>query len=404
MNIALLGIDDDALNLVREIAGGVRYELAAVFDVTRDRETIRELVPAAAFDGDWENLLHASEIDAVIVGRSGDADVRADQLRKLVQAGMPLLLVHPACPSIIGYELDMIRRDTGCVMQYYAPQAFHPAVARLADLAAQGAAGEIGIVEQLVMERSQQHRDRQSVLAQLSRDADLVRRLLVDIKQVSALGTGTDSDSLASLGVNMSGPGGSLIRWSIGPAARGAQTAVTLLGTRGKATLTAVDGESDWEVAVSVGGNVPQATRFAGNPPRDVLESMKLLISDRSLPSRWPDACRSSEIAEAAERSARRGRTVQLYDEQHTEEQTFKGLMSAGGCVILLIALVLLLVLAIIDGLMIPLRHVDMGKLNHEQPVERTHLLLRIWPVYPLLVFLGLQLLRLVFRKQRRAG
>jgi hypothetical protein len=62
-----------------------------------------------------------------------------------------------------------------------------------------------------------------------------------------------------------------------------------------------------------------------------------------SLPSpSLHDATRAMELSEATVRSLRRGRTVDLYYEPISEQATFKSVMTSTGCVIFLVALLLL--------------------------------------------------------------
>jgi hypothetical protein len=100
------------------------------------------------------------------------------------------------------------------------------------------------------------------------------------------------------------------------------------------------------------------------------------------------------EIAATVERSLARGKTIELYDEEISEEATFKGMMAVGGCGVLMLGLMAVLVAAVVDALRLPFRD---------------HLLWRLWPVYlltPIVLFLLLQLLQLVFAdsKRRKTG
>src|SRR6185503_18285975 len=52
-------------------------------------------------------------------------------------------------------------------------------------------------------------------------------------------------------------------------------------------------------------------------------------------PNSWLAACRDQEAAEAVDRSLARGRTIELFNEEHTEEEAFKGVMAMGGCLLL---------------------------------------------------------------------
>ena len=51
----------------------------------------------------------------------------------------------------------------------------------------------------------------------------------------------------------------------------------------------------------------------------------------------WIDVCHDLEAAEAIDRSLSRGRTVNVTTDEPTEEEAFKGVMAAGGCLTLAI-------------------------------------------------------------------
>jgi hypothetical protein len=102
-------------------------------------------------------------------------------------------------------------------------------------------------------------------------------------------------------------------------------------------------------------------------------------------PDRWSAACRAAELAEAAQQSLRRGRTIQLHYEEHSEQQTFKSVMAAGGCLLLMGLLLMLGIVAVVDAIAGPVRK---------------NLWFRLWPVYvfaPIALFLLLQSLWRVF-------
>ena len=79
-----------------------------------------------------------------------------------------------------------------------------------------------------------------------------------------------------------------------------------------------------------------------------------------------------------------------------------RGIMAIGGCGLLLLSFLLLLVGVTLGGFQLSLQHAghhaaDPGGADP----ARWPLLLRLWPVYPLALFLLLQLLRFVFKKER---
>ncbi len=103
----------------------------------------------------------------------------------------------------------------------------------------------------------------------------------------------------------------------------------------------------------------------------------------------WVDAARSAELTETIDRSLKRGRTVELYNEEYSEASTFKGLMSAIGCCLLVVGILVVVVVGVLEDFL--RRHVP---------------LVPKWP-YVLLgvlgIFLALQLLLLAVRPAARA-
>ncbi|HXT57687.1 MAG TPA: hypothetical protein VN699_03590, partial [Pirellulales bacterium] len=115
MKFALLGADLQALQLAAAVAASHEHELVSAHDVGQAAAAVREIAPLAPIVEHWEGLLGGSQAEAVIVGRGADDDIRADQLRKLVQAGLPLVISHPVHESmLVYYELDMIRQESKC--------------------------------------------------------------------------------------------------------------------------------------------------------------------------------------------------------------------------------------------------------------------------------------------------
>jgi predicted dehydrogenase len=148
MKLALLGADPAMLSVARLAAEQGDHQLVAAFEAGPAAEYLRQLWPQVQLRDDWEYLLSPVAVEAVLVGRAADEETRADQLRKLVQAGVPLLVSHPIFESmLVYYELDMIRRESGARLVPYLPLRGHPAIAR-AKLLIESANG-IGRLEQL---------------------------------------------------------------------------------------------------------------------------------------------------------------------------------------------------------------------------------------------------------------
>ena len=65
----------------------------------------------------------------------------------------------------------------------------------------------------------------------------------------------------------------------------------------------------------------------------------------------WLDAAKDLELADAVERSAKKGRTIDLHFEEHTEHGTFKGIMACWRWALSIAALVVLVVATTLGNL-----------------------------------------------------
>jgi hypothetical protein len=222
--------------------------------------------------------------------------------------------------------------------------------------------------------------------------------LIGNVSRVSAMGTLGGADSLANLSVNMHVSPGVLARWSHGPASPSSGARLLLRGSDGQLILDMPESFREWSLEID--GVRQTAEGFEiGDDHRRVLSTLELAMEGVEPEFSWADACRDMEVVSAVEQSLRRGRTIEVFEEEHSEEQTFKGIMAIGSCGILFASLLLLIGLAVFEGLTLPLRDtpLEIPDTPDAQP-RRPHLLLRLWPFYPFAAFLLLQLLRLVFR------
>jgi hypothetical protein len=75
-------------------------------------------------------------------------------------------------------------------------------------------------------------------------------------------------------------------------------------------------------------------------PDLKLLELFSCALDDvgqrQKLDDLWENACRANEIADSVEISLKKRRAIELYDEEISEHSTFKVVMAAGGCLILL--------------------------------------------------------------------
>src|SRR5262245_1972416 len=259
MKLALIGCDDESLDLVRWAIRDGGHQLDLAFDLARRSDEVSSIAPAVRLNEDWESLVLGSAVDAVVVARAGaglsastgipDDERRAEQLRKLAQAAVPMLVFCPACEAIVGFEVEMIRRDVRGAIVPIVHAWWDSRTDWLYDLVVASEQSRIGRVEQVLFERQQVDRSRPAVLVQLARDVSLLRSLLGEIRSVSATGPapalGRDPlgpkprelPSLANLSVHLGGTWESAVRWSISPVSEQDGASLTLVGTRGKAVL-----------------------------------------------------------------------------------------------------------------------------------------------------------------------
>lgn len=342
MKLAVLGCTPQAIALIQE-AIRLGHEVPVAYVGATDRRAFRDAVPTIRFRDDWEDLLGEREIDALIVAgptlpEDIPADVqerRDDQLRKLIQAGVPLLLIPPVCEAIVGFELEMIRRDAqGIVVPAWgAPlqTALDDFIQRLDDKSA----AALGKIELLSMERFLPVRQRGDVLPAFAHDAEILRRIAGPLLRLTASGAarnGETKPSLASVTVHAETESHYPCRWSVGPANDFVGVTLTLQGSAGNLTLRMpVAGESE---LIDTAG---ERKRYPVHSAQSVLNELERAIhSGAETKLSWLNACRAVEAMEAIDRSVARNRAIELYNEEPSEESSFKGIMAASGCLMLL--------------------------------------------------------------------
>ncbi|MBX9791157.1 MAG: hypothetical protein K2Y37_19735 [Pirellulales bacterium] len=382
MRIALIGLSDETLPLVRAVAARRDLSLAWATELGTHRVELTRLAPRATFDEPWEGLLGGASADLVIVSRSPDEELRAEQLRKLIAAGVALVVEHPIHSSmLVAYELEMIRKETGSLLIPFDPALYSDAFEMLRQIAL-GANSSIGALEQVIVDQRRQNRSPQRVRELFARDALLLRELCGDLTRLSAMAPTAAVDPYANLGIQLSGPTGALVRWSIGPRDELSGARLTVIGAVGRATLTMPE-HGAWRLeSRNERGDMAQDFAHAAVADDELDRLLQRLDGGEIVPD-WSDAARAIELADSIDRSLKKSRTVDLYNEDFTEQGTFKGTMTSLGCGLLLISLAVLVV---------GVAGVTMGLKWAEY-----------WPhalVLVLVAFLALQLLKLVFPDQ----
>jgi predicted dehydrogenase len=393
MKLAILGADRETLAIARSIVSDDAHQLVGCLEIGTG-PIAAELIamrPARGVVDNWEALLDSTWLDAVVVGSDPDEDRRAEQLRKFAQVGIPTLVVHPLFIStLVYYELDMVRREAGAVMLPYLPNRLHPAVDELIHRLASDATGGIGPLEQVSLERQLIDRSPAAVKAQFARDADLLQALTGDLTHLGAM-SGGGPTSFESLNVQMSGPSGVLARWSVAPAAAADSGRLVVVAPAGRAVITMPSDGGPWQMELQAGGErADRQWPGTWSPPGASLEQLRAAIAGETVHPDWLDAARSIELTQTIDRSLARGRTIELHHEEYNEAGNFKSLMAAGGCGLLLLGLLLLLVIGVVE---------DLGralKLQLDWLSKWPYVLLAL-----LAVFLLLQLLVLALRQKK---
>jgi predicted dehydrogenase len=380
MRFALLGLDTDTASWAAALAHSQQHSITYACDVAPQALAQLGLPAAIPHGNDWESLLTSQAADAVLVATSRDEDVRADQLRKLVQAGVPLLVAHPVHSSmLVYYELEMIHEEGRGPLMPLLFDRWHPAIVALFEqLSSPGPSG-LGTLEQLSFVRSQHDRSSPAVKRAFARDVDLLRALGGEYNKIGAMGAGTGEQRFAHLGIQLSGPANVLARWNVEPIDAEAGGRLTLLASAGKAVLWMPEGSTNWQLTTTRQGQ-SQTQSYSYDSVAIGLEHFTRLCRGEETAPTWLDASRSVELADTIDRALDKGRTIELHQEDYTEEATFKGTMASVGCAIL------------ICGLLLFVLGAALAKMGVPGASYTPHLLLLI-----MAFFLGLQLLRLAF-------
>lgn len=390
MKIALFDVEDQLVELARAAAQFKDHAITVVVEPGEHAAEVLRLFPAATLEANWESLLVAGRFDVLAVGRSiREIATREELLRRAVQEGVPLVCVQPAADAIVMHELAMIQRDTHSLLAVWNPSQQHPAAQRLLALAREKP------ISQIVWQRSLRKNSRPTVFAQLARDAALLQSLAGPLDRVTAAGSAS-AEKIASLVVTFSGSGEALTQWLLQPAAEqaGGKLSITAGGEQYQLEMPADD--SAWILTQAPTAARLEEVRETIPLGEAMLRSIEeLQTTDPSAPTitqTWKAACQAAELAEGAQQSLRRSRTIQLYFEEHSEEQSFKGVMAISGCLVLLLMLALVGLSVVIDASGLPVRNSAWW---------------RLWPLYvlvPAVLLLAAQSLWRVFATKARTS
>lgn len=362
MKLAILGTDNDILALAAA-ARRAQHDIVWLGDVRpADAADLSSLAPAKPDNAaNWELLLDRNVADAVLVGRGVAApELLADRIKRLAAGGVPLLVVQPAFDSVLTcYEVDMIHREAGGIVQHYNPLMGHPAIAEIAEWMRSGHP-DIGTIHQIACERGVATPSRPIVLAHLARDVELLAAFVGDIRRVTAIGPRPDDSSYAALQVQLNPTTDASLQWSVSFAdSANANLECTFRGEHGRVTLRiderAPNNSPPWHLETSVAGKRELVPLAACDSAAAAIERLARAVAatQSDHPARistWDAATRAMEVVDAIELSLQKGRTIEVFQQQLTEQLAFRGTMAAFGCGILLLAFLTLVVVAILGA------------------------------------------------------
>ncbi len=389
MHFALLGDHPDGLDVARALVESGRHDLTVYSGPGAGAEQLRRWAPSFKQVADPEEILADPAVDAVIV--AGGPSERPEQLRRALQSERHVLCVQPvAATPDAAYEAALIQGDTRQVLLPLLPEALHPGVRRLADLARSPSSG-LGQLRLVAMERWSPEPVLLDAGGRRRRPAvpgwDVLRVVGGEIAEVSALAPREELDPgepLLLLGRFEAGglfqaaflAGQQEARWRLGVVGSFGQADLVFpQGWPGPARLTWRDEtgtprEQAWEAwnpwpalvgafeeAVGLGRRPasprpdPDRLRPAGDGPGREAITARAPATVPAVPRRasspplvtWQDAVRSLELDDAARRSVEKRRASALEYQEASEEAGFKGLMTLFGCGLLWASLVLLI-------------------------------------------------------------
>ena len=318
MNFALLGDDAAAVPLIQAaLAAGHRFLRAALAERLIAAHADFATIPKCS----WEELLIDSDVAAVLV--AGDSDEVQTAAKQLASAGKPLLIVpRLAFGAACAYELSLIRDDSHVTLM---PAFEHRFDSELVALPQRLASGEQGAIRRLQVDRVLT-----SPTSSLT-EAEIDAASLADIDLLQWLGGRYDQVTAQRSGQSDQGC---------------SQATLTLAGAGlPDATWTARRGSVDvWRLTVETERD-PITLERATSPKSPTALIAAFVAADTPNAPEWSDAVRVFDVLDAAKRSLRRRRTIDLHFETLSERQQFKTQMTAIGCGMLMLTLFLMLAL-----------------------------------------------------------
>ena len=378
MRLALLCDDPAVVPWLDAMAGHSTHEVVVAATVSPRGSDLLRGRAGIRLTSQWEDLLIARDIDAVLVGGSEPSLLEA--IKQLATAGQSILFLPQAAQgSTFLYELSLIRDDNRVRL---FPALLHrrdQALVRLRDVLQDRSLGKVQLIQ---FEREVNGLSTTGALPQtdvnaaLLPDLDLLRWLSGDYDQVTALRTGAANEAVLMQTVTLAGRGLPEATWHIQSTSGVEVSRLTVHAERGRTVVDRDPASNEWVLTESSGAKVI-GNRVAA--ARELLDEFEASLTGNASLIEWPELVKVFETLDATQRSVTRRRTIELHFEPMSERAIFKTQMTAIGCGVLVGTFLLTLVyLAVASTIPLP------------QPVL---LVLRTLVFAPLAVFLLLQVL-----------
>ncbi len=271
----------------------------------------------------WEEMLIDQSVEAILV--AGDSDEVQTAAKLLASAGKPLLIVpRVAFGAACAYELSLIRDDSHVELMPAFSLRFVP---ELVVLSQRLAIGELGAIRRLQVDRELPSSASTSGLT----DSEIDAAALDDIDLLQWLGGRYDQVTAQRSGLTDQGC---------------SQATLTLAGSNlPDATWTARRGATAIRRLTVETDRGPIILECPTDTVAPAAMIAAFVIPKTPHAPAWSDAVRAFDVLDAARRSLRRRRTIDLHFEILSERQQFKTQMTAIGCGMLMLTLVLMLAL-----------------------------------------------------------
>lgn len=345
MRLLLLGDHPDGIDAVLALTRQEPWRLAGYAGPMNAVARLRQAGMAVSTHGDAETALALKDLDWVIL--ADELPHRPELLKRALQNGCSVAVVHP--PDLepdVAYEALLLQQDARVQLVPLLVERLSPGIQALRKLLDEG---RLGALRQLEMEiRFNAPSSGGGLMRGLPREWeghplltlwDPLRLVLGEVEEISAVAGQGEILPNATLALTGTCRGGVLFQANLLPQTGGhTGCRLTLRGERAEAVLDAPEGWGG-PCRLLLGEEVRE---LPPAPARGEMLAEVVRSAQAGQPRlTWTDGTRCLELFDAVRRSVRRKRLVQMDYDAVSETGNFKSTMTALGCMILLVVIVL---------------------------------------------------------------